>query len=88
MIQLLRNGILLRVSDEPAKTSGGLLLLTAPKNQLNVAQVVITGPGRDNEPVQCQTGDRIKYSSYGSIKVEIEGEKLLYITERDLIAVL
>lgn len=79
--------------DETETESG--LLVTTNKETSRPTQglVVSTGPGKftskgDITPTALSAGDIVLYSSYfeSSIKIPIEGDLYLVLTERDCIA--
>lgn len=39
-------------------------------------------------PLEVKTGDKILFSKYGGTEVKIDGEDLLILSERDVLAIL
>ncbi len=55
-------------------------------------EVIAVGPGRWDEdgekriPVDVKAGDRVLYSKYAGTEVKIDGEELLVVPARDILA--
>jgi chaperonin GroES len=54
-------------------------------------EVLAVGPGRldDNGkrvPMEVSVGDRVLYSKYSGTEVKIDGEELLVVSQRDVLA--
>ena len=54
--------------------------------------VVAVGPGRFEDgnrvPLDVAVGDKVIYSKYGGTEVKVEGEDLLILSARDVLAIL
>jgi chaperonin GroES len=54
--------------------------------------VIAVGPGRRSEdtgeiiPMDVKTGDTVVYSKYGGTEITVEGEDLLILSSRDVLA--
>jgi len=64
----------------PAKQSRGVILAAGPGNRHAKTAAVI--------PIQVKAGDRVVYLEHVAKEVEVDGEKLTVITERDVIGVI
>ena len=56
-------------------------------------EVLAVGPGRTSEqgnviPLAIAAGDTVVYSKYGGTEITVEGEDLLILSSRDVLAVL
>ena len=56
-------------------------------------QVLAVGPGRRSEqtgeliPLDVKVGDTVVYSKYGGTEITVDGEDLLILTGRDVLAI-
>ncbi len=75
------------------KTRGGILLPDAAQEKPTQGRVLSVGDGRTLKngahiASQVSEGDRILFSPYGGMEVEIDGEPVLILSEQDILAVL
>jgi chaperonin GroES len=75
------------------KTAGGIVLPDAAQEKPHQGRVLSVGDGRqlkDGRRIgsQVSEGDRVLFSPYSGMEVEIDGEKLLIMSEQDLLAVI
>lgn len=78
--------------DEVTK-SGIVIPDTVEKERPERGEVIAVGPGKrlDNgelSPVSLKVGDQVMFTKYGPTEIEVDGDKLLVLEERDVIAVL
>lgn len=84
--------VLVRVLEEESVTSSGLVIPDTAKEKPQQGEVLAVGPGRraDNTgelvPLDVKVGDRVVYSKYGGTEITIDGEDLLILTSRDVLA--
>ncbi len=74
------------------KTRSGIVLPDTAKEKPSEGTVVAVGSGRtlDNGQrvaVEVKIGDKIIYSKYGGTEVKLEGEDLIILQERDILAI-
>ncbi len=75
------------------KTAGGILLPDAVQEKPHQGRVLSVGDGRqlkDGRRIgsQVSEGDRVLFSPYSGMEFEVDGEKLLIMSEQDLLAVI
>ena len=90
-IQPLEDRVVIRPLDAEEVTSSGLVIPDTAKEKPQEGEVLAVGPGRldDNGkriPVDVSTGDRVLYSKYAGTEVKIDGEELLVVPSRDILA--
>lgn len=73
------------------KTASGIVLPDTAKEKPQQGEVIAVGPGRildngERVPLEVAAGDRVIYSKYAGTEVKIDGEELLIISERDVLA--
>jgi len=91
-LQPLEDRIVVRPSEAEEKTASGLVIPDTAKEKPQQGEVLAVGPGRRSEqtgeliPVDVKTGDKVVYSKYGGTEITVEGEDLLILTSRDVLA--
>jgi len=91
-IEPLEDRVVVRPLDAEEVTSSGLVIPDTAKEKPQEGEVLAVGPGRWDEdgekriPVDVAAGDRVLYSKYAGTEVKIEGEELLVIPARDILA--
>ncbi len=89
----LGDRIVVKPQDEQeVRTSGGLVIPDTAKEKPQLGEVLAVGPGefKDGEriPVDVKVGDTVFYSKYGGTEVKHDGQDLLILSSRDVLAVL
>lgn len=90
----LGDRVVVKPADEDeARTASGLVIPDTAKEKPQVGEVLAAGPGVWNEdgdervPLDVAVGDRVVYSKYGGTEFKYEGEDLLIMSSRDILAV-
>lgn len=87
----LEDRIVVRTSEAEETTSSGLVIPDSAKEKPQQGEVLAVGPGRvgdDNErvPMEVAVGDVVVYSKYGGTEISVDGEDLLILSARDVLA--
>ena len=91
-LQPLEDRIVVRASDAEATTASGLVIPDTAKEKPQQGEVLAVGPGRRSEQtgeiiaLGINVGDTVVYSKYGGTEITIDGEDLLILTSRDVLA--
>jgi chaperonin GroES len=91
-LQPLEDRIVVRALDQEATTASGLVIPDTAKEKPQQGEVLAVGPGRRAEhsgeviPIDVKVGDKVVYSKYGGTEITIEGEDLLILSSRDVLA--
>ncbi|HEY3239947.1 MAG TPA: co-chaperone GroES [Acidimicrobiia bacterium] len=91
-LQPLEDRIVVRPSEAEEKTASGLVIPDTAKEKPQQGTVLAVGPGRRSEqsgdiiPLDIVAGDTVVYSKYGGMEITVEGEDLLILTSRDVLA--
>jgi chaperonin GroES len=89
----LEDRIVVRPNEAEEKTVSGIVIPDTAKEKPQQGEVLAVGPGRRSEqtgeliPLDVKTGDTVVYSKYGGTEIVVEGEDLLILTARDVLAV-
>jgi chaperonin GroES len=91
-LQPLEDRIVVRASDAEETTASGLVIPDTAKEKPQQGEVLAVGPGRRSEqsgeviPMEVAVGDTVIYSKYGGTEITVDGEDLLILTSRDVLA--
>src|SRR5271156_7207840 len=91
-LQPLDDRIVVRPSEAEETTASGLVIPDTAKEKPQQGEVLAVGPGRRAEntgeliPLDVSVGDTVVYSKYGGTEITIEGEDLLILSGRDVLA--
>jgi chaperonin GroES len=91
-LQPLDDRIVVRPSEAEEKTPSGLVIPDTAKEKPQQGDVLAVGPGRRSDttgeliPLDVAVGDKVVYSKYGGTEIVVEGEDLLILTSRDVLA--
>jgi len=91
-LQPLDDRIVVRPSAAEEKTASGLVIPDTAKEKPQQGEVLAVGPGRRSDntgeliPLDVAVGDKVVYSKYGGTEITVEGEDLLILTSRDVLA--
>jgi chaperonin GroES len=90
----LEDRIVVRPLDAEETTASGLVIPDTAREKPQQGEVLAVGPGKRSEatgqliPMAVQEGDRVVYSKYGGTELNHDGEDLLILSSRDVLAVL
>ena len=89
----LGDRIVVKPQDEnESNLPSGLVIPDTAKEKPQLGEVLAVGPGeyKDGEriPVDVNVGDVVFYSKYGGTEVKHNGEDLLVLSSRDVLAIL
>ncbi|MCU1491397.1 MAG: chaperonin Cpn10 [Acidimicrobiaceae bacterium] len=91
-LQPLDDRIVVRPSEAEETTASGLVIPDTAKEKPQQGEVLAVGPGRRAEnsgeliPLDVSVGDKVVYSKYGGTEITIDGEDLLILSSRDVLA--
>ena len=92
-IRPLEDRILVRPEDAQETTISGIVIPDTAKEKPQEGTILAVGPGKRSDsgeliPMDVKEGDRVVYSKYGGTEITLEGEDLLILSARDVLAVL
>ena len=91
-LQPLDDRIVVRPSEAEEKTASGLVIPDTAKEKPQQGEVLAVGPGRRADasgeliPLDIAVGDKVVYSKYGGTEITVDGEDVLILTSRDVLA--
>ncbi|CAN5227297.1 co-chaperone GroES [soil metagenome] len=89
----LEDRIVVKPSDAEETTASGLVIPDTAKEKPQQGEVVAVGDGRwDDEgkkriPVDIKKGDVVVYSKYGGTEITSDGQDVLILNARDVLAI-
>jgi chaperonin GroES len=91
-IKPLEDRILVRPEEGEETTASGIVIPDTAKEKPQEGTVLAIGPGKRSDtgdliPMDVKEGDRVIYSKYGGTEVVLDGEDLLILSARDVLAV-
>ncbi|MGY6502783.1 MAG: co-chaperone GroES [Acidimicrobiales bacterium] len=92
-LQPLEDRIVVKPGESEETTASGLVIPDTAKEKPQQGEVLAVGPGRfgdDNErvPMDITVGDTVVYSKYGGTEITVEGQDVLILNARDVLAVI
>jgi len=90
----LDDRIVVKANEAEEKTASGLVIPDTAKEKPQQGTVLAVGPGRrseqsgENIPLDVKVGDTVVYSKYGGTEITVDGEDLLILSGRDILAVM
>jgi chaperonin GroES len=91
-LQPLEDRIVVRPAEAEETTISGLVIPDTAKEKPQQGEVLAVGPGRRAEhsgeliPLDLSVGDNVVYAKYGGTEITVDGEDLLILSSRDVLA--
>src|SRR5918998_2123655 len=91
-IKPLEDRILVRPEEGEETTASGIVIPDTAKEKPQEGTVLAVGPGKRSDtgdliPIDVKEGDRVMYSKYGGTEIKVDGEELLILSSRDVLAI-
>ncbi len=91
-IRPLEDRILVRPEEGQETTVSGIVIPDTAKEKPQEGTVLAIGPGKRSDtgdliPMEVKEGDRVMYSKYGGTEIKVDGEELLILSSRDVLAI-
>jgi chaperonin GroES len=91
-IKPLEDRILVRPEEGEETTASGIVIPDTAKEKPQEGTILAVGPGKRSDtgdliPMDVKEGDRVVYSKYGGTEIKVEGEELLILSARDVLAI-
>ena len=93
-LQPLDDRIVVRPAESEETTASGLVIPDTAKEKPQQGQVLAVGPGKRSDstgeliPVDVNVGDTVVYAKYGGTEISAEGEDVLVLSARDVLAII
>jgi len=92
-LQPLEDRIVVKPGQSEETTASGLVIPDTAQEKPQQGEVLAVGPGKRSEqsgeliPVDVSEGDTVVYSKYGGTEITIDGDDLLILSARDVLAI-
>jgi chaperonin GroES len=89
----LDDRIVVRPNEAETQTASGLVIPDTAKEKPQQGEVLAVGPGKRADstgeliPTDIKVGDVVLYSKYGGTEIAVDGEDLLVLNGRDVLAI-
>jgi len=87
----LEDRIVVRTNEAESTTASGLVIPDVAQQKPQEGTVIAVGAGRyekgERIPLDIQVGDVVIYSKYGGTEVRVDGETLMILTSKDVLAI-
>lgn len=92
-IKPLGDRVVVRALEQEERTRGGIVLPDTAKEKPQQGEVLAVGSGAvlengERRPLEVKAGDRVIFSKYAGTEVKLDGEEVLILSERDILAVI
>ena len=91
-IKPLGDRVLIKALEREEKTKSGIVLPDTAKEKPQAGRVLAVGSGKtlDNGTkvaLEVQVGQKVIFSKYAGTEVKLDGEEMMILNERDILAV-
>jgi chaperonin GroES len=91
-IKPLSDRVVIRPAQQEEVTATGVILPDTAKEKPQRGTVLAVGPGKLNDngertPLEVGEGAEVLYAKYAGTEVKIDGEELLIVSEKDILAI-
>ena len=91
-LQPLGDRVVLKPTAREEMTKSGIVLPDTAKEKPQEGMILAVGPGRTlddgkRETVDVKKGDKVLYAKYAGTEFKIDGDELLIVSQKDILAV-
>src|SRR2546428_8132877 len=84
--------VVIKALDREEVTKRGILIPDTAKEKPQEGRVLAVGPGDRDEngkriPVELKEGDKVLFQKYAGTEFKLDGEELLILAEKDVLAI-
>jgi chaperonin GroES len=89
----LEDRIVVKPNEAEQTTASGLVIPDTAKEKPQQGEVLAVGDGKRSDqtgeiiPVDVKVGDTVLYSKYGGTEVTVDGDEVLVLSARDVLAI-
>lgn len=88
----LDDRVVIKQLEAEGKTAGGIILPDAAKEKPQMGKIVAVGPGKltddgNRTKMSVRKNDKVIYAKYIGNDVEIDGDKYVILSERDILGI-
>lgn len=86
-IKPLADRVVIEPSPAETKTASGIIIPDSAKEKPQEGTIVAVGPGKKDEPLTVNVGDKVLYGKYAGTELKLEGKDYLIMRESDIFAI-
>ena len=91
-VKPLGDRVLIKALEREEKTKSGIVLPDTAKEKPQEGRVIAIGSGKMLEngtkvPLEVQVGQKVIFSKYAGTEVKVDGEEMMILNERDVLAI-
>jgi chaperonin GroES len=88
----LGDRVVIQPTPREEMTKSGIVLPDTAKEKPQEGKIIAAGPGRltdegKREPMDVKEGDVVLYAKYAGTEFKVEGEELLIVSQKDILAI-
>ena len=88
----LGDRVVIQPTPREEMTKSGIVLPDTAKEKPQEGKILSAGPGRltdegKREPMDVKEGDTVLYAKYAGTEFKIEGDELLIVSQKDILAI-
>ena len=88
----LHDRVVVRRLEGEEKTKGGIIIPDTAKEKPQEGEIIAVGPGRilddgKREAMDVKVGQKVLYAKYAGTEFKIDGEDLLIVSQKDILAI-
>ena len=88
----LGDRVVIQPTPREEMTKSGIVLPDTAKEKPQEGKVLAIGPGRmlddgKREPMDVKVGQKVLYAKYAGTEFKVEGEELLIVSQKDILAI-
>ena len=88
----LGDRVVIQPTPREEMTKSGIVLPDTAKEKPQEGKIIAAGPGRltdegKREPMDVKEGDKVLYAKYAGTEFKVDGEDLLIVSQKDILAV-
>ena len=88
----LGDRVVIQPTPREEMTKSGIVLPDTAKEKPQEGKVIAAGPGRltdegKREPMDVKVGDVVLYAKYAGTEFKVDGEELLIVSQKDILAI-
>ncbi len=83
----LAGKVLVKPDKFEEKTASGIYMPESKSEKPLSGEVIVVGKALEGGEMEVKEGDKVLYGKYAGTEVEVDGEKMLLLMERDILLV-
>ena len=88
----LGSNVIVKPTPREEMTKSGIVLPDTAKEKPQEGKIIAVGPGKiledgKREAIDVKVGDKVLYAKYAGTEFKVDGEELLIVSQKDILAV-